>query len=354
MKIEKIKKLSYFKQTFEKYDKKMFTNTYKDDIIEKNEFNLRKSLVFHIAQLYIFATDSEFEECLKKCINKNYENYEDRFISQFGRKKGKEMMLKASENMSKSQIGIKKSDRLKNHKEYWLKRGFNEEESFKKAGEFQSLISKKRHSKMTSEKYKEDNPLCIEYWKKRYKKNFEEKHQNHLKTKFNLSKDYMIEHYGENGYKDFIEKRKELCREGIVRKGYSFSSKASIKQFIPIYKYLRRNGYKSDDIYWGIGNRKEYFLLHEKNYPYFYDFVIKSKKILIEYNGNAFHPKNLKDENYRAHLFKKGKTHLEMIEKDNKKIALAEKHGFNVLVIWDTDSFDKNIELMKEFIDEHT
>jgi hypothetical protein len=92
--------------------------------------------------------------------------------------------------------------------------------------------------------------------------------------------------------------------------------------------------YNDNDIYIGIDDKKEYFIKDDKKI-FFYDFTIKSLKIIIEYNGIAWHPK-LESMNY----FKPIGTKLSAIELYNKqqyKINLAEQKGFKVLEVWSND-----------------
>jgi hypothetical protein len=104
-----------------------------------------------------------------------------------------------------------------------------------------------------------------------------------------------------------------------------------------------------EDIYVGIGDNKEYFIRDEFNQIFFYDFVIKSKKIIIEYNGIAFHPKF---EN--LDIFKPIYTKLTPVEIYNRqeyKKDLAIKNGFRILEVWsdDDDNLKKCLNFIKKF-----
>jgi hypothetical protein len=58
----------------------------------------------------------------------------------------------------------------------------------------------------------------------------------------------------------------------------SLSSKESLKVFEPLIDWCLNNAILNEDIFIGYSNKKEYFIRSEEN-VYFYDFVIKSKKI---------------------------------------------------------------------------
>jgi len=72
-----------------------------------------------------------------------------------------------------------------------------------------------------------------------------------------------------------------------------------------------------------------------------YDFTIRSKKIIIEYHGIAFHAKE-KNQNWKS-IFT-NETPIENIEKRNIKNALAINNGFSLLEIWSDDGLFFNIE----------
>ncbi len=124
------------------------------------------------------------------------------------------------------------------------------------------------------------------------------------------------------------------------------ASKESLIIFKPLIDWCIKEGILYNDIYIGYDNKNEYFIKNEKRL-YFYDFTIKSKKIIIEYNGVAFHPK-VGDVNWINPFTNEG--YKECLEKDNKKINNAKKEGFNILVIWSDEDPLINLEYCKKFI----
>jgi len=107
------------------------------------------------------------------------------------------------------------------------------------------------------------------------------------------------------------------------------TSKESIKCLIPLYKKIRMElGIDRDDVFWGIGNRDEYFLRSENGIRY-YDFTIKSKKIIVEYHGEVWHGQKSLAGDTTAN--------------DEHKRSLALKHNFSYYVIWSNYS-KKQIE----------
>jgi very-short-patch-repair endonuclease len=110
------------------------------------------------------------------------------------------------------------------------------------------------------------------------------------------------------------------------------------------------NKIKNNDIYIGVGTRKEYFLKSEVNNIFFYDFTIKSKKIIIEFNGVAFHAKpEFLEKNEWFNPFTKENAH-DNIEKSKIKYQVAKDKGFEVLEIWSDIDIIDNLDLCKKFI----
>lgn len=86
------------------------------------------------------------------------------------------------------------------------------------------------------------------------------------------------------------------------------------------------------------------FWLNKKQF----DFKIKDSNILIEVHGDFWHANPIK---YKANDILNHPKHLisakELWEKDNKKLKLANSHGYEVIYIWETDiKNDKHIEIL--------
>lgn len=185
-----------------------------------------------------------------------------------------------------------------------------------------------------------------------------EKHKNRA-VKYNIT-------YNLNPRKEEINKSRAITIENLLKKHGSLeiandiydkwrknvcvpiclASKESLKVFNPLIDIIIKEfNIKSDDIYIGNGEKKEFFIKDDNNI-YFYDFTIRSKKIIIEYNGILFHPKN-ENSDWKS-VFNSNITSKIAYDKQKNKIDLAKKNGFQVLEIW-SDS-DDNLEKCIEFI----
>jgi hypothetical protein len=204
-----------------------------------------------------------------------------------------------------------------------------------------SIESKNMHQKLKKSgySYRENNPMCIEYYIKR---GSDEKEANELlrlhleKTRNSIDGFFM--RYGDEDiaiekYSEYIKNRKLTWFEKYGRNTPMLprTSKESLKFFIPLYKNIRRLGLQKEDIQWGIAGSREFFIGDEGD-TFAYDFTIKSIKYIIEYNGSFWHSNPLGD--YKGFL-----SEDIIIAKDYKKKNVAIKKGFRYKTVWDTDDF---------------
>lgn len=176
------------------------------------------------------------------------------------------------------------------------------------------------------------------------------------------SQEYLMEKYGEN-WEEILCKKNKIGR----------ASKESLKLFIPLYKILRKTyQYNLYDILFGISGLKEFLIYDKKtNTRKLYDFTILSDKIIFEFNGDGKYLKEPKNNNHLlksvhpnyiklseeellkwVHIKDKNLTAKEKIQEDLNKINIAKEKGFNVLVLWQSDGIEYNLNKCLEFINE--
>lgn len=292
---------------------------------------------------------------------------------------------------AKEKISEIQKNRSKRSIKYWLNRGYSDTEANKKVSEFQKKPFEKWKSKYTEDElrviFRKNSIRCIEYWVNKGYSEYEAKEQIHkicdnsihidykniigtTSIQYFLNKGYSeedaknllknrqstfslkrcIEKYGaEEGKKTWQERQdkwqntlqsKENYDEIVKKRTKRFGkiSKESLKIFIPLYKNLRRLGFKRNDILFGISGNKELRLdipQPNKKKCYYYDFTILPLNLIIEYHGIAFHTKSLNDNRQIAYHDSKEKWF-----EDRKKIQFAEESGFLVKEYW---SDEKNI-----------
>lgn len=273
----------------------------------------------------------KYNEYLNKL---SYSNSIDRYIDEYGEKDGKDIF---------NLISSKKDSMSYNY--FLIKNNHDEKIALE---DYNNKLNKVNNSvdnwinKYGYEKADEKHKLRVSNYNRTY-------NSNPNKESINKSKGITIENlykkYGD--YDIALKKYNNWIKRVTVP--LSKSSKESLLVFNKVINWCLNNNIKHDDIYIGNGDSNEYFI-RDKNNIFFYDFTIRSKKIIIEYNGVIFHPKN---ENSKwKNPFDEKITPKEAYNRQKYKIDLAKINGFSILEIWsDEDSkYEKCINFIKKNI----
>lgn len=272
--------------------------------------------------------------------------------------------------------------------EFWLHRGYTLEEASSKISKLQRDNAAVYYNGTTKEERKYNNNTCVEYYVKRGA-TVEEAKNKIKKRQITFSLDKCIESFGpelgkqkwkvrQEKWQNTLNKRTQEqklavkhkqdcvslewarrntineeeaillhqreCIKRMVRVGKA--SKESILVFKPILDYF---GTKYPDIkyYMGIENNTEFFLSSPTE-VYFYDFTVPSIKLIIEYNGCAFHPRKGQTDWVGAY----GQSYESALLHDKNKEECAHKGGYDIFTIWSDESPVNIIDEIKRFIDE--
>lgn len=247
--------------------------------------------------------------------------------------------------------------------QFWINRGFSYEEAVLQKKKHYNKISKaaikaqqllyKNNPEKKKDRQKKANATMklrstIQYWiDQGYTANQADERIKKYNNPPKHDLQTYINKYGDEGYKKQKESYKKRNQTKIDKYGHvilnGYVSKASIRFFKPLYKLLRKSCIAKDDIIWGIGNHRE-FTTHdtETNKNFAYDFVIRSKKIIIEYNDPFWHARN---ENEWKNPFVR---YSESYNRDKYKQKIAKKMGFDIIYIW-ADNLP-TAELLKNII----
>lgn len=232
--------------------------------------------------------------------------------------------------------------------EYWLSRGFSVEESKLKTElhlmnterAFILKYGEEEGVKLFREKKIKEGKLhskrSVDYWVNKGFTLEESKNKvSESQNTFSLVK--CIEKYGENeGKKIFTDRQNKwqysLTNNGNMKIGYSKISQELFYRLLETYEIDCRN-----KINFATHNG-EFKLDNPKGGVYVYDFTDIDGKKIIEYNGDMFHadPKKYKETD-TPHPYRKNKTSQEIWELDKFKIKIAEDHGYEILIIWDSE-----------------
>lgn len=226
--------------------------------------------------------------------------------------------------------------------EYWLERGMNVEEA---TSHLQSLFDKRPSfsSELCIARYGYNKGLKI--WRARqdlWQKSLTNKTPDEIaeiNRRKSTSKEMYIEKHGEEeGSRLYDEK---LVKWGAGRATSTFNSKEANAFLSKLYKKLRTIGVLEgrNEVYMGTKKVKEFFLVANGQIRFF-DFTIPKLKVVVEYNGVAFHPRVGDYEWRNPH----GKTYDEVVANDNLKRQMAEDKGYTVLYVWSDEDLDAALD----------
>lgn len=235
-------------------------------------------------------------------------------------------------------------------KEYWITRGYNEDEATKKIKEIQKKNSIKRKEAAEKDplKYRESNNKCVEYW---YKKGYTEEEAKKIisESQRTFSLEKCIEKYGQDeGYKRWLE-RQVKWQDSLNKTGFHQLGFSPISQ--ELFMELEKK-YPTDDkdyLFYEKKN-KEYTLKNDNGFYYRYDFCDLKRRKFIEFNGDIYHGNPLiYNENDKPNPYS-DKTAGELWAIDEDKKDVAKRNGFTELVIWEKDYRESKEEIINECI----
>lgn len=314
----------------------------------------------------------ENEECVKKSFNSHSV---DGFMyrSMCSREEAEKLFDIENKRQlferTKTQNELRKNDpdwdkkKSRNCKEFWILKGFTEQESIIKASEVMKEIHMKTSIKKKSnpEFYKDTYTTNIEYY---LKQGFSEAESQELvsKRQTTFSLEICIDKHGEEeGNKIWSDRQEKWINTldsksdeekiEINRKKLSgsFCSPISQRLFWDIHNTIGGEKAKFKEL------NLEFHLLDSDRNWLAYDYVDTKIKKCIEFNGDFWHcnPVIFKDEN-EIHRVKKMRVR-DIWDNDFNKLDLIKRKGYEVLIIWESE-YRKNpqqtLEKCIEFINE--
>lgn len=257
------------------------------------------------------------------------------------------------------------------NKEFWIKKGFSEEEAMQKVKEKQSNNAKKRS------KQSYDNmtmPWMEEYW---IKKGFSEK-EALIKVKEKKSS-MSINSLDIEKKKDILEKRKKTYYDKSsddlykINKSRGRTKTQLIEKYGQIYvdelsinrgkgrrnSFFRRYSKISklffDDLQSKYDNRltygeKEQWIRYNSNKGFYVDCIINNK--IIEFNGDFYHANPEIYESTSEIVIAKNNIKLakDLWNKDEFKIKKLESLGYEILIIWEKEVNENRDEIINKCI----
>jgi len=241
------------------------------------------------------------EEGLKKfrLFQNTSKHTEEKYIEKYGHDLGK---IKWSEYKNK------KSKNTVFNSSYWINKGFSKEEAELKRKEFYE---------------KNLNTSSVDFW---------------------IKKGYSSD--------EAIVKVEQILNKKKVQ--FCNASKKSLRYFEPLSCFLKQKNIKH---FFGFKENKEYYIYNkEKKRLSYYDFTIPDLKIIIEYNGEKFHPNpsklNSKEwSEWKRFSFSKKEVQLDanaVYLLDKEKKDLAESKGFDYYIIWESFTDEESLEVINK------
>jgi hypothetical protein len=232
--------------------------------------------------------------------------------------------------------------------EYWLSRGFSVEDSKLKTElhlmnterSFKIKYGDEEGVKLFREKKikegKLHSPRRIEYWLSR---GFNDEESiiklKESQNKFSLKK--CIEKYGNDVGKKVFTERQIKWQDSLTKNGNMKNGFSKISQEL-FYKILEKYDIGVRDKVKFATHNGEHKLINPNGGVYVYDFVDLDSKKIIEYNGDMFHANPKKFDKYDSpNPFKKHILSEDIWKSDKIKLDVAKENGYDVLVIWDSE-----------------
>lgn len=292
--------------------------------------------------------------CIEYWLDKGYSEEEGRkkisekqkYFTKLVKNRGncdKDTLLKKLGNIEDVNLFFRKKSRY--CIEYWTSRGYSEKEAKEEISKIQSKYSKISNGDI--EKVKQRSWRCPEYWMKISGCTIEEAKQIISEKQCFFSKEKCIEKYGEEKGIEIWENRQKKWQDTLHKSqnlhvGYS---KISQELFDAILKYYKEE--EKDYVFYASKNHE--YCLRDGNINYIYDFTDLNKRKIIEFQGDIYHANPLLfEENDFPNPFKKDKTSKELWEFDAKKKKVAIDNSFSYLSVWENDyRNDKNKVIQK-------
>jgi hypothetical protein len=291
--------------------------------------------------------------CVKKSFNSNsiegimYRNFisqeEAEKLFEIENKKNSEL-VKEAQSKKREEDPLWDKKRSRNCKEFWILKGYSEDDAILKVKEVMNEIHEKtfKKFKMNPEKYASKYPTKIEYYLERgYSEEEARIKISERQVTFSLKK--CKEKHGEEEGKKIWEDRQRKWLDNLNSKSEEEKIEINRKKVSGAY-YSPISQTLFWDLYNIVGNsktkfaelNKEFHILNESNLWFSYDYVDMKRKKCIEFNGDFWHcnPSNFEPD-YLHRV--KNKTASEIWKSDEDKINLIKKLNYDILVVWESE-----------------
>ena len=311
--------------------------------ISLEEYNIKLRKSNKLCKEYYLERGYSEEDAVKKIFeiqSKNSLKVKNRYVFT------KEELI--NKGLSEEEILVFNKERSKRCKEFYIKRGYSEEDAIKEVNKYQSNASKHRskESQINSSRRRKEFYLL--------RGATEEEAIAAVKTyQTTFSKEICIQKYGEEKGLEIFNKRQEKWQESLLKNGNIKGGYSKISQ--ECFNYLIKNNIcdfgNLENIKYATKNSE--YAIQYKGKNWCYDFVDLNHNKIIEFNGDVYHanPEFFDKDDY-PHPYNKTEKSKHIWARDKGKTKIANKFGFDVLTIWEYDwknRKEKVIEQIKKF-----
>lgn len=194
-------------------------------------------------------------------------------------------------------------------------------------------------------------PLFKEYWIKRgYSEEDAIKMVSERQTTFSL--EICIEKHGKEKGLEVWKARQAKWRSTIIEKYIEMGGNTISMISLDLFDQLNDAYPEKEFLY----NKEEKWIASEnREEKYRYDFTYPDKRKIIEFNGDYWHMNPNKYNANDINQVKDNSTAEEIWERDKSKVKLAEDNNYEVLTIWESDyrnDPDSTINICMEFLND--
>lgn len=241
-------------------------------------------------------------------------------------------------NYTEEEADFERNSRRPIRKEYWIKKGYSENDAVKLAQEAKEKNNKKGAKNAASSTVRKvSSKRCVEYYTAKGHSLEQAKELVSASQRF-FSKDICIQKYGEEEGLRIWKVRQDAWQEKLNSK--SDEEKARINKLklckngtISKGERLLLNELMSNN----IKCTHQYAMQYSRTNYFVYDIVYNNK--IIEYHGDFWHanPKRYKETDILNWPGGKQISVQELWKKDQLKLQFAKDQGYEVLVVWESD-----------------
>lgn len=312
----------------------------------RNKLGLFTTNSRHTRQYWILRGWSDDESYIKAKENKQ-KNLKSVYSREFWLER---INPTTNKSYTPEEADFERNSRRPIRKEYWIKKGYSNDDAIKLANEAKDSNNKKGANNNSNSSIRRiTSKRCIEYYTARGYSEDESKKLVSEGQKY-FSKDICIEKYGKDQGIKIWQKRQDQWQEKINAKPPEERDRINrlkMTKGITISKAEIEISNKIENLNSNLTVIKQLALSSNNKKQYIYDIAVNNK--IVEYNGDFWHcnPKIYSPD------FINPRTKIKAVDKwnqDQEKIKFAQEQGYEVMVVWESEFKQNKEEILKKCV----